>query len=27
VPTGSFATKEPSQDELELREKIGEGNW
>jgi dihydrofolate reductase len=27
VPTGSFATKEPSQDELELRERIGEGNW
>jgi dihydrofolate reductase len=27
VPTGSFATKEPSQDELELREKIQEGNW
>jgi dihydrofolate reductase len=27
VPTGSFATKEPSQDELELREKIKEGNW
>ena len=27
VPTGSFATKEPSQDELELQEKIKEGNW
>jgi hypothetical protein len=27
VPTGSFATKEPSQDELELKEKIKEGNW
>jgi len=27
VPTGSFATKEPSKDELELKEKIREGNW
>ena len=27
VPTGSFATKEPSEDELELREKIKEGSW
>ena len=27
VPTGSFATKEPSKDELELQEKIKEGNW
>ena len=27
VPTGTFATKEPSQDELELQEKIKEGNW
>ena len=27
VPTGTFATKEPSQDELELQEKIREGNW
>jgi len=27
VPTGSFATKEPSQDEQELQEKIREGNW
>jgi len=27
VPVGSFATKEPSQDELELKEKIREGNW
>src|ERR1700741_3072888 len=27
VPTGSFATKEPSADELELREKIREGAW
>jgi dihydrofolate reductase len=27
VPIGSFATKEPSQDELELKEKIREGNW
>ena len=27
VPTGSFATKEPSRDELELQEKIKEGNW
>ena len=27
VPTGSFATKEPSRDELELREKIREGSW
>ena len=27
VPTGSFATKEPSQDELQLQEKIREGNW
>ena len=27
VPTGTFATKEPSEDELELREKIAEGSW
>jgi len=27
VETGSFATKEPSQDELKLREKIKEGAW
>jgi dihydrofolate reductase len=27
VPTGSFATKPPSEDELELRQKIEEGNW
>ena len=27
VQTGSFATKEPSQAELELREKIREGAW
>jgi hypothetical protein len=27
VPTGSFATKPPSQAELELREKIKEGAW
>ena len=27
VKTGSFATKEPSQAELELREKIKEGAW
>jgi len=27
VPTGSFATKEPSKEELELREKIEAGNW
>ncbi len=27
VPTGTFATKEPSEDELALREKIAEGNW
>jgi dihydrofolate reductase len=27
VPVGSFATKEPSQDELDLKEKIREGNW
>ena len=27
VPIGSFATKEPSQEELELKEKIREGNW
>jgi dihydrofolate reductase len=27
VETGTFATKEPSQDELELREKIKEGAW
>ena len=27
VPTGSFATKEPSKAELELREKIKEGAW
>jgi dihydrofolate reductase len=27
VPTGSFATKEPSEAELELREKIKEGAW
>jgi len=27
VRTGSFATKEPSEDEIELREKIAEGKW
>jgi dihydrofolate reductase len=27
VQTGSFATKEPSEAELELREKIKEGSW
>jgi dihydrofolate reductase len=27
VKTGTFATKEPSEDEIELREKIAEGNW
>ena len=27
VRTGTFATKEPSKDEIELREKIAEGNW
>ena len=27
VQTGTFATKEPSQAELELREKIKEGAW
>jgi dihydrofolate reductase len=27
VPTGSFATKEPSEDELKLREAIREGSW
>ena len=27
VPIGSFATKEPSQEELELKERIREGNW
>jgi dihydrofolate reductase len=27
VPTGSFATKEPSEEELKLRTKIEEGNW
>jgi dihydrofolate reductase len=27
VETGSFATKEPSEDELKLREKIREGAW
>jgi len=27
VKTGTFATKEPSQAELELREKIKEGAW
>ena len=27
VPTGSFATKEPSEDELKLRETIREGSW
>jgi dihydrofolate reductase len=27
VQTGTFATKEPSEVELELREKIKEGNW
>ena len=27
VKTGTFATKEPSRDELELREKIAEGDW
>jgi len=27
VRTGTFATKEPSEDELALREKIKEGVW
>lgn len=27
VPTGSFATKPPSEDEIELRQKIEEGQW
>jgi len=27
VPTGSFATKPPSEAELELREKIKDGAW
>jgi len=27
VPTGTFATKPPSEEELELRQKIGEGQW
>ena len=27
VRTGTFATKEPSEEELELREKIKEGAW
>ncbi len=27
LQTGTFATKEPSEDELELREKIAEGSW
>ena len=27
VQTGTFATKEPSKDEIDLREKIAEGNW
>jgi dihydrofolate reductase len=27
VPTGTFATKEPSEDELKLREAIREGSW
>ena len=27
VKTGTFATKEPSEDEIELREKIAEGRW
>ena len=27
VETGTFATKEPSEDELKLREKIKEGAW
>jgi dihydrofolate reductase len=27
VPTGTFATKEPSEDELKLRETIREGSW
>ena len=27
IPIGSFATKPPSEDELELRDKIAEGNW
>ncbi|MEO6255792.1 MAG: dihydrofolate reductase family protein [Sphingomicrobium sp.] len=27
VPTGTFATKPPSEDELELRQKIGAGDW
>lgn len=27
VPTGSFATKPPSEDEIELRQKIEQGEW
>jgi len=27
VPTGTFATKPPSEDELELRQKIQQGQW
>jgi dihydrofolate reductase len=27
VQTGTFATKEPSKNEIDLREKIAEGNW
>ena len=27
VPTGTFATKPPSEEELELRQKIEEGSW
>jgi len=27
VPTGTFATKPPSEDELELRQKIEQGGW
>jgi dihydrofolate reductase len=27
VKTGTFATKEPSKDEIELRERIAEGSW
>jgi len=27
VKTGTFATKEPSEDEIKLREKIAEGSW
>jgi len=27
VPRGTFATKPPSEEELELRQKIGEGQW